>query len=234
MSKTSFQKLCEEGILRPSGSKEVNECIADIFQLGVDQMARAQNPLRDPLPPLPLQEFARCWSRFVAAVTMNFPDIEPFNLTAITTTMVAEERYQEELFLCQLIEALCPSCESMCFLGHAYRHLEEHFLALQCYQEAHRRGEHFCEERELEPGNPNWLDTADYLRYAAECQLALGLPADALMSLTRCVRIVREAGPYGVFKRNELTKLHQSAMEAAGWKHGGDLWEVPAEALVNA
>ncbi|MBI2050241.1 MAG: tetratricopeptide repeat protein [Parcubacteria group bacterium] len=234
MSTKSLQKLYDEGFFKPGHSEAVDECITNIVLLNTDQVFRTGVPRRIPRPALPAEEFTFHWSRFVGAVTANFPNIEPYNLTAITTLMVAEKRHQEELFLCQLIEALCPSCESMCFLGHAYWHLEDRYLALQCYQEAHRRSERFCKERKLGPDNPNWLDAGDYLRYAAECQLALDMPGDALTSLVRCVQIFKAAGKYGTFKREDLTRIHRSVMEAAGWNAVGDLWEVPTEAPTGA
>ena len=213
-----LEKLYKEGLLYRGHSEMVDQAIANIVQLGTNQMIGVANPLSVTLPPIPEGEFNKRWLEFVKVAMDEFPNIHPYNLTAITTMRVADERRHESLFLCQLIEALAPSSESMCFLGHAYRKMRKYYRATHCYEQAYQRAIGYATQHELAADNPLMLDAVDYLGDKAECLIETNLPADALLALTHAFQIIKQAGERAQFKVDYLNEVKARALQKAGWE----------------
>jgi len=205
MEQHDVEPYYDGGLFKRGHSQEVDRAIVGVLQA-----------LGDPGQTFDEPEFRARWADFVRATVEDFQNISAYNLTNLEMRLNARELRRENLFVTRLVAELLPnSWESTCFLGHSYREVGLHALAIDCYTRAFELAVKEIESKERSATDPLWLDASDYLCYRAECESELGQNEDAIVSLIRALSIVKEA--YAMeFKATRIHELLSAVLEAMG------------------
>lgn len=177
---TDTQDMYRTQDLKPGHSQKVDVSIAKV---------------RECLNSEDQSNFRSVWADLVEAIlSESSENISHYNLAGLNMCLVGHGYREENLFLLLTSVEISPkSTEAHCFLGHAYRCLKKYNQALPCYRRAYELAVEIALKKS-DLRNCFWLDASDYLYNQADCELRMGRPNEALLTLRQALHILEKAG----------------------------------------
>jgi len=183
MSVHDLDQLYKESNFKKGGSKKVDEIIAKLLNIFYDRKSFSG-----------IDCYA-VWQDLLEALLSEFPNITCSNLIQLETPMKGRGWLQERLVIVRLIATLTPaSDESQCFLGHAYRDIENLESAATCYQRAYDMFMRRISGHKYELSEVAWFDACSYLCYLADVENELRRQADAFVHITQAFAMLNKYG----------------------------------------
>ena len=184
MDMHTLDQLYREGAFKEGNSRKADEAIA-----------RLMDVLRHPKDGRHFSgfDFNAAWQELLKTLLSEFPNISLYNLVGLQLPLTVRGLHEENLVLYRFAVELNPqSCESQCFLGHAYRHVGDLESAAVCYKHAYELTMSYIAEHKVRLSNPIYLDACDYLCHLAEAESELRRRADALVHTTLALSILNK------------------------------------------